>query len=107
MLFKIDPINFSHERSEPLAAYRARIAPYNPLAFPPSMEVSVGCNPSRPTIYSPSRHCRFQSNIFLMMAESRLLRGVTPCLVNLYQLSQLALAYWLGPYSLFSFTGGI
>jgi hypothetical protein len=35
-MFKIDPINFSHERSEPLAAYR-----------------DVGCNPSRPTIYSP------------------------------------------------------
>jgi hypothetical protein len=53
MLFKIDPFNFSQERSEPEAAYRARIVPYNPFAFPPSMEVSVGCNPSRPTIFIP------------------------------------------------------
>jgi len=59
VMFKIYPINFSHERSGPLAAYRARIVPYNPFAFPSSMEVSVACNPSRPTIYSPYRHCRF------------------------------------------------
>jgi len=48
-----------NERSEPLAAYR-----------------DVGCNPSRPTIYSPSRHCRFQNNIFLMVVESHVLRGL-------------------------------
>ena len=65
-----------NEQSEPLAAYMARIAPYNPFAFPPSMEVSVGCNPSRPTIYSPSRRCRFQSNTSLMTLESHVLRGV-------------------------------
>ena len=38
-MFKIDPINFSNERSEPLAAY-----------------TDVGCSPSRPTIYSNTNH---------------------------------------------------
>ena len=55
-MLKIDPVNFSHERSEPLATYRAKIVPYNLFAFPPSMEVSVGCNPSRPTIYLLPNH---------------------------------------------------
>jgi hypothetical protein len=56
MLFKIDTINFSHEQSEPLAAFRARIVPYNPFVFAPSMEVSAGCNPSRLAIYSHLNH---------------------------------------------------
>jgi hypothetical protein len=64
-----------NERSEPLAAYRAKIIPYNPFAFPPFMEVSVGCNPSRPTIFSPSRLCRFQNNISLKIARSYLISG--------------------------------
>jgi hypothetical protein len=81
---------FSHERSEPLAAYRARIVPYNPFAFPPSMEVSVGCNPSRPTIYSPSRHCRFQIDNSSRVVEPHVSCGFQCCMVNLYQMSYSA-----------------
>jgi hypothetical protein len=34
-----------------------------------------GSSPSRPTIYSPSRRCRLQNNIFLMMMECHLSCG--------------------------------
>ena len=39
-MLKIDSVNFSHERSEPLAAYR-----------------EVDCSPSRPTIFFESKSC--------------------------------------------------
>ena len=54
LIFKIDPVNFSNERSEPMAVYR-----------------DAGCNPSRPAIYLP---CSSISNQF-RCSHSRLQRS--------------------------------